>query len=84
MLKQVWSFIVGLFQKTVDFKPMLGNERYELIKTFVLEADKLVGMNGEQKRQWVRNELKGLIERQGNTLINWAIEQILLELKING
>ena len=84
MFKKIWHFIIGIFSSNDNFKALLGNERYELIKSLVLEADKFGQMMGEQKRQWVLKEVRGLIAVHGNTLINWAIENILLELKLKG
>lgn len=84
MFKKIWHFIIGIFSSNDNFKALLGNERYELIKSLVLEADKFGQMTGEQKRQWVLKEVSGLIAAHGNTLINWAIENILLELKLKG
>ena len=81
MFKKLWYFIVGFFISNDNFKDLLGNERYELIKSFVLEANRFGQMTGEQKRQWVLKEVSGLVSAHGNTLINWAIENILLELK---
>ncbi len=84
MLKKIWSFIVGIFAINDHFKAFLGSDRYELIKSLVLEADKFGQMTGEQKRQWVLKELTGLVHAHGSTLINWAIENTLLELKLRG
>ena len=84
MFKELWYFIVGIFATNDNFKALLGSERYDLIKSLVLEADKLGQMTGEQKRQWVLKELAGLVHAHGSTLINWAIENILLELKLRG
>lgn len=84
MFKKLWYFIIGIFATNDNFKALLGSERYDLIKSLVLEADKLGQMTGEQKRQWVLKELTGLINAHGSTLINWAIENILLELKLRG
>ena len=84
MFKKLWSFIVGIFATNENFKDLLGYERYELIRALVIEADRFGGMTGEQKRQWVLKELTTVIHAHGKTLVNWAVENILLELKLRG
>lgn len=85
MFKKIWRFIVGIFNESNDnFKGLLGVERYDLIRRVVLEADKLGQMSGDQKRLWVQKELKGLIDAHGSTVVNWAIENVLLELRYVG
>lgn len=84
MFKKIWRFIVGIFSESNNnFKGLLGHERYDLIRRVVLEADKFGQMNGDQKRFWVQKELKGLIDAHGSKIVNWAIENVLLELRFS-
>ena len=84
MFKKIWRFIVGIFIESNDnFKALLGHERYDLIRRVVLEADQFGQMNGDQKRFWVQKELKGLIDAHGSKIVNWAIENVLLELRFS-
>lgn len=82
MFKKIMQWLIGFIASdNQDVRILLGNERYELIQSLVIEASKLGDMTGTQKRAWVEMQLSDLMGKAGKWIVRQAIERILGELQ---